>query len=75
MQVLMICSIKISLFDKTFDLMLVQWYDSKCMESLYDYLLTSQYEFVPVETAVKLVHVVPRFIKKDNEYFVNVFMF
>ena len=73
----MICSVKVTLFDKTFDLMLIQWYDAKHKESLYDcpwMELTSQYEFVPVESAVEPVHIVPRFIQ-NNEYFVNIFMF
>ena len=75
----MLCSIKIPLFSELFDLALVQWYDYKNANILDKYecpwlILTSQYEFVPVESGVELVHVIPRFTK-NNEYFVNMFMF
>ena len=76
----MLCSIKILLFtSKPFDLTLVQWYDYKNANISDKYecpwlILTSQYEFVPVESGVELVHVIPRFTK-NNEYFVNMFMF
>lgn len=75
----MLCSIKISLIDKTFDLALIQWYDYKhsSQQNKYDcpcMKLTSQYEFIPVESAMEQVHIIPRFIKND-EYLVNIFMF
>ena len=37
-------------------------------------ILTSQYEFIPIESGVEPVHIIQRFIKND-EYFVNNFMF
>ena len=75
----MLCSIKISLYDKNFDLALIQWYDYKNNKNLDKYecpwlMLTTQYKFIPVESGVELVHIIPRFIKRD-EYFVNTFMF
>ena len=77
----MLCSIKISLINKTFDLALVQWYDYKYrsnnQQDKYNcpcLLLTSQYEFIPVESAIEQVHVIPRFTK-NNEYLVNIFIF
>jgi hypothetical protein len=75
----MLCSIKTPLLDEQFDLALVRWYDYKNNRIPDKYecprlTLTSQYEFVPVESGVELVHIIPRF-KKNNEYFVNMFMF
>jgi len=75
----MLCSIKISSFHEQFDLALVQWYNYKNAAILDKYecpwlTLTSQFEFVPVESVVEPVHIVPRFIK-NNEYLVNIFMF
>ena len=64
----MLCSIKISSFHEQFDLALVKWYDYKNAAILDKYecpwlILTSQYEFIPVESG------------KNDEYFVNNFMF
>jgi len=75
----MLYSIKILLFSELFDLALVQWYDYKNngISDKYEcpwLTLTSQYEFVPIESSVELVHIIPRFIK-NNEYFVNIFIF
>lgn len=75
----MLCSVKILSINKTFDLALVQWYDYKNNNNPNKYecpwlFLTSQYEFIPVESGVEPVHIIPRFAK-DNEYFVNFFMF
>ncbi len=75
----MLCSIKISSFSKQFDLALVQWYDYKNAIILDKYecpwlILTSQFEFILVELAIESVYIIPRFIK-NNEYFVNIFMF
>jgi hypothetical protein len=75
----MLCSIRIPSFNETFDLALVQWYDYKNANIPDKHecpwlTLTLQYEFIPVESGVELVHIIQRFIK-DNEYFVNMFMF
>jgi len=75
----MLCSIKISIFSEPIDLALVRWYDYKYDNRPNKYecpwlIITSQYQFVPVESSVELVHIIPRFIK-NNEYFVNMFMF
>ena len=65
----MLCSVKITSINKTFDLALIQWYNYKNNSKLDKYecpwlILTSQYA----------VHIIQRFIKND-EYFVNNFMF
>ncbi|CAB4382430.1 unnamed protein product [Rhizophagus irregularis] len=79
-KVLMLCSVNISSSNyDTFDLALVQWYDYKDARELEKYgcpwlIQTSQYEFIPVESGVEPVHIIQRFIKND-EFFVNVFMF
>ena len=75
----MLCSVNVFLFDMTADLALVQWYDYKSASKPNKYncpwvTLTSQYEFIPVESGVELVHIVPRFMK-NNEYLINMFMF
>ncbi|CAB5392091.1 unnamed protein product [Rhizophagus irregularis] len=79
-KVLMLCSVNISSSNyDTFDLALVQWYDYKDARELEKYgypwlIQTSQYEFIPVESGVESVHIIQRFIKND-EFFVNIFMF
>jgi len=75
----MLCSIKISSFHEQFDLAFVQWYDYKYAGILDKYecpwlTLTSQFEFIPVESVVESVHIVALFIK-NNVYLVNIFMF
>jgi len=75
----MLCSVKITSINKTFDLALVQWYDYKNNSKPDKYecpwlILTSQYEFISIESGVEPVHIIQRFIKND-EYFVNNFMF
>ena len=66
----------------SFDFALVRWYDFRFKmnaQRLYKYdcpLLqyTDIYNFVPVESIIELVQVFQR-AKKQNEYFVNTFMF
>jgi hypothetical protein len=75
----MICSVKISSFNEALCLALIRWYDYKYKKHSIKYdcpwiELTSQYEFIPLDSAVEPVHIVPRF-KKNNEYLVNIFMF
>ena len=78
----MLCSIKISLINKTFNLALVQQqYDYKYrlnnQQNKYNcpcMILTSQYEFIPVKSAIEQVHVISQFTK-NNEYLVNIFIF
>jgi hypothetical protein len=75
----MLCSITISSFNEAFCLALIQWYDYKNKNNLNLHncpwiKLTSQYEFIPVGSAVESVHIVPRF-EKNNEYLVNTFIF
>jgi len=62
-------------------LALVQWYDFryKTGNRLYKYdcplvQLTDTYDFVPVESIVKLVYII-KYEEKQNEYFVNIYMF
>ena len=68
----MLCSVKITSINKTFDLVLVQWYNYKNNSKPDKY--ECQYEFIPIESGVEPVHIIQRFIKND-EYFVNNFMF
>jgi len=78
----MLCSIKFSSYDEPFELALVQWYDYKHKKTPNQFNkrdcpwieLTSQYEFVFIESIVEPVYIVLRF-EKNNEYLVNVFMF
>jgi hypothetical protein len=78
----MLCSVRISKIENPFDLALVHWYDfkhPKVANKLYKYdcpwiELTNTYNFVPVESLIELVHIVPRF-DKENEYLMNTFMF
>lgn len=75
----MLCSVKISSFNEAFYLALVRWYDYKYKNrlNLYDcpwIKLTSQYEFIPIDSVVEPIHIIPRF-EKNNEYLVNTFMF
>jgi hypothetical protein len=66
----------------SFDLALVQWYDFRYKNDarrLYKYdcpLLqaTDIYNFVPVESIIELVQVIKR-AERQNEYFVNIYMF
>ena len=66
----------------SFDLALVRWYDFRFKtnaQCLYKYdcpLLqyTDIYNFVPVKSIIELVQVFQR-AEKQNEYFVNTFMF
>ncbi len=64
------------------DLALVRWYDF-CYKNnparLYKYdcpllQITNTYNVVPVESIIELVHIVQR-AERQNEYFVNVYMF
>ena len=63
----MLCSVKITSINKTFDLALIQWYNYKNNSKLDKYeclwlILTSQYEFIPVESSVEPVYIIQRFI-------------
>ena len=68
--------------DLSFDLALIRWYDFRYkndVRRLYKYdcpwlQYTDTYNFVPVESIVKLVQVIQR-AEKQNEYFVNIYMF
>ena len=77
----MLVTIKIDGYS-TFELTLVHWYDF-CYKNderhlyKYDCLLlriTNTYNFVSVESIIKLIQVV-KCVKKQNEYFVNIYMF
>lgn len=64
------------------DLALVRWYDFRYKNNparLYKYdcpllQITNTYNVVPVESIIELVHIVQR-AERQNEYFVNVYMF
>ena len=66
----------------SFDLALVQWYDFRYKNNsrrLYKYdcpllQITDMYNVVPVESIIELVQVIQR-AKRQNEYFVNMYMF
>ena len=60
-------------------LALIQWYDFKLEKTLYKYRyayikLTDIYNIVEIEAIYDIVHVIPRFGKK-NEYLINKFIF
>ena len=66
----------------SFDLALIRWYDFRYKNDprrLYKYdcpllQFTNLYNVVPVESIIELVHIIQRF-ERQNEYFVNVYMF
>ena len=66
----------------SFDLALIQWYDFRYKNDtrrLYKYdcpllQITDTYNFIPVESIIELIQVVKR-AEKQNEYFVNRYMF
>ena len=66
----------------SFDLALICWYDFRYkndVRRLYKYdcpwlQYTDIYTFVPVESIIELVQVIQR-AEKQNEYFVNIYMF
>lgn len=67
------------LTDPLLNLALVQWYDFKSKRHPYLYgcphlKLVELYNFVTIESIEGVVHIVPRFDKK-NEYFVNKYIF
>ena len=77
----MLVTIKIDGYS-TFELALVHWYDF-CYKNnerrLYKYdcpllRITNTYNFVPVESIIELIQVV-KCDEKQNEYFVNLYMF
>lgn len=62
-----------------FHLALVQWYDYRFKQNpdLYDcplLKLVEWYNFIEIEAIEDIVHIVPRF-DKNNEYFVNKYLF
>ncbi|POG78431.1 hypothetical protein GLOIN_2v1836852 [Rhizophagus irregularis DAOM 181602=DAOM 197198] len=78
-KVLMLINVKIIEKDLSFDLALVQWYDFCNSRQLYKYdcpwlKIINTYNFVPIESIIELVQVVQR-AERQNEYFVNTFMF
>jgi hypothetical protein len=57
----------------------VQWYDFKYKNTPFVYScpllrLTELYDFIEIEAIEDIVHIVPRF-DKNNEYFVNKYIF
>ncbi|RHZ73644.1 hypothetical protein Glove_230g171 [Diversispora epigaea] len=70
---------QIILLNKLLHLALVQWYDFKFRNTLFVYScpwleLVEKYNFIEIEVIEEIVHIVPRFDKK-NEYFVNKYIF
>jgi hypothetical protein len=70
---------EISLSSSTFPIALVHWYDyySRRYPKKYECLhmkLVDQYDVVPFDSIVGLVHIVKRF-DYQNEFFVNKFLF
>jgi len=77
----MIVYIQIPNSATTFNLVVIRWYDFKYRDErrLFKYncpLLTllDDYQCIPIEAISSLIHVVPRF-GKENEHFVNSFLF
>ena len=76
----MLFNVKIG--DESFDLALVQWYDfcyKNDAQRLYKYdcpllQITSTYNVIPTESIMELIQIIPR-AEKQNEYFVNMYMF
>jgi len=71
--------IQINLYEHSYDLALVQWYDFKhqTKHQLYDcphLKLIEMFTLVAIESIIELVHIIPRF-GKENEYLVNKFLF
>jgi len=73
--------VKIDLKDQNIplNLALIQWYDFKYESQPFLYgcpllELTEIYNFIDIEAIQNIVHIVPRFDKR-NEYFVNKFIF
>jgi hypothetical protein len=67
------------LTDPPLNLALIQWYDFKSKKYPYKYgcphlKLKESYHFIAIEAIQGIVHIVPRF-GKDNEYFVNKYIF
>jgi hypothetical protein len=66
----------------SFDLALIRWYDFRYkndIRRLYKYdcpllQIIDTYNFVPIESVIELIQIVKR-AKKQNEYFVNRYMF
>ncbi|RHZ48914.1 hypothetical protein Glove_536g14 [Diversispora epigaea] len=70
---------QIVLPNKSLHLALVQWYDFKSWNTPFVYGcpwlgLVEKYNFIEIEVIEEIVHIVPRFDKK-NEYFVNKYIF
>jgi hypothetical protein len=60
-------------------LVLVQWYDFKLEKTPYKYgcaymKLVEIYNIIEIEAIYDIVHIIPRFDKK-NEYLINKFIF
>jgi hypothetical protein len=67
------------LTDPPLNLALIQWYDFKSKKYPYKYgcphlRLKELFHFISIEAIRGIVHIVPRF-GKDNEYFVNKYIF
>ncbi len=66
----------------SFNLALVQWYDFRYKNDIqhsYKYScpllqITDMYNVIPIESIIELVQVIQR-AEKQNEYFVNIYMF
>jgi hypothetical protein len=77
----MLITVKIEGYS-SFDLAFIHWYDfcyKNNVQRMYKYdcpLLqtTDVYNFIPVESIIELIQVVKR-AEKQNEYFVNIYMF
>ena len=76
----MLFNVKID--ELSFDFALIQWYDFRYkndVRRLYKYdcpllQITNTYNAVPIESIIELVQVVQR-AEKQDEYFVNIYMF
>ena len=66
----------------SFNLALIQWYDFRHKNDIqrsYKYgcpllQITDMYNVIPIESIIELVQVIQR-AEKQNEYFVNIYMF
>jgi hypothetical protein len=79
LKILLIAKIDLKDQNIPLNLALIQWYDFKYQSLPYVYgcpllELTEIYNIIDIEAIQDIVHIVPRFDKR-NEYFVNKFIF
>ena len=74
--------INVEVENYSFDLALIQWYDFRYKNDIrrsHKYncpllQIMDTYNFIPVESIIELIQVIQR-AERQNEYFVNIYMF